>query len=238
MHRKPRAAATAAVLSVAAVITAILVIAGGATAAPYSPVVSIRIEGAKKTLLTARPAKIPSSGSITKNGAPKGACPADSAAGVLNTATKGRWSGSFSTKYHDYLITQILGDTESGTKSYWEILVNNVAAQTGACEIKLRPGDRLVFAAVSLKGTGYPLAITAPAHATAGKAFTVKVVDYNAKGKAVPLAGAVVKDGHGSVKTNAKGIATVTDAKAGTLVLGANKTGYVRAAAVSVKVTS
>jgi hypothetical protein len=235
MHRTPKAAATAAV---AAIITAILVIAGGATAAPYSPVVSIRIEGARKTLLTARPAKIPSSGSVTKNGAPKGACPADSAAGVLNAATKGRWSGSFSTKYHDYLISQILGDTENGTKSYWEILVNNVAAETGACEIKLHPGDRLVFAAVSLKGTGYPLAITAPAKATAGKAFTVKVVDYDGKGKAVALAGAVVRDGHGSVKTNAKGIAKLTDAKAGTLALDASKTGYVRAAAVSVKVSS
>jgi len=236
MHRRPSISSTAAFVAGATALVAVLVVA--AVAAASAPKVTIRIEGGKRTLLATTTVQAPSSGSITKNGAPKGKCPADSAAGVLNAATKGNWSGSWSSKYGDYLITKILGDTESGKTSYWEILVNNVAAETGVCEIKLRPGDRLLFAVVSVKATGYPLAITAPAHAKPGKPFNVKVVDYNGKGHAVALAGAVVKDGHASVKTNAKGIAKLTDAKAGKLILGASKTGYVRAATVTVKITS
>jgi hypothetical protein len=236
MHRRPSISSTAAFVAGATALVAVLVVA--AVAAASAPKVTIRIEGGKRTLLATTTVQAPSSGSITKNGAPKGKCPADSAAGVLNAATKGNWSGSWSSKYGDYLITKILGDTESGTKSYWEILVDNVAASTGACEIKLHPGDRLLFAAVPLTGTGYPLVTKAPAKAKAGKPLSVKVDYYNGKGAAKPLAGATVKGAGASSTTNAKGIARLTDAHAGTITVKASKTGYIRAGAVTVKVTS
>ena len=236
MHRRPSISSTAAFVAGATALVAVLVVA--AVAAASAPKVTIRIEGGKRTLLATTTVQAPSSGSITKNGAPKGKCPADSAAGVLNVATKGNWSGSWSSKYGDYLITKILGDTESGTKSYWEILVDNVAASTGACEIKLHPGDRLLFAAVPLTGTGYPLVTKAPAKAKAGKPLSVKVDYYNGKGAAKPLAGATVKGAGASSTTNAKGIARLTDAHAGTITVKASKTGYIRAGAVTVKVTS
>ena len=210
-----------------------------APAAASGPKVAIRIEGAKRTLLARTTVRAPAAGWITKDGAPKGKCPADSAAGALNVATHRAWSGSWSTTYDDYLITRILSDTESGTKAYWEILVNNKAASTGACEIKLHTGERLLFAAMPLSGTGYPLVVKAPRTATAGASLKVTVDYVNGSGAAVPLAGATVRTGGGATtKTNAKGIATLRPKHAGKLTLGAQKAGYVRAAARTVNVRS
>ncbi len=201
--------------------------------------VSIRIEGSKRTLLAKTTVRAPAKGWITKDGAPKGKCPADSAAGALNVATHGAWSGSWEGKYDDYFITKILGETENGAKAYWEIFVNNVAASTGACEIKLHTGDRLLFAAVSAsKKHEYPLVIKAPKTATVGAPLRV-IVDYvNGKGKAQPLAHATVTAGKATATTDAKGVARLSPKHAGTLTLGAHKRGYVRAAVRTVKVKS
>lgn len=199
----------------------------------------IRIEGAKRTLLASTSVRVPASGWLTKYGAPKGQCPADSAAGALNIATHGHWRGSWSRKYHDYLITKILGDTESGARAYWEILINNVAASTGACAIKLHTGERLLFAAMALTGTGYPLVIKAPGSASAGAPLRVAIDYINGHGVAVRLAGAtVVTSGGATTKTNRKGIATLKPRHRGELRLRAHKTGYIRAAVRTVKVSS
>ena len=224
---------------IAAFVVATGVLAACAAVAAASgggPTVTVRVEGGTRTLLPARTVRVPGSGFITKYGAPQGQCPANSGAGALNVATRGRWAGSFSSSFSDYLVTKILGKTASGKTAYWEVLVNNVAAQTGACGIKLHPGDRLLFAAVSLKSKGYALTATAPKSAIAGKSFAVKVVFDNAKGVTHPLAGATVTGGGSKVTTNAKGIAKVKAAHAGTVALVAAKTGYVRADPVTVKI--
>jgi hypothetical protein len=224
------------VATVVAVLGLSALSAAGAAAA--GPNVVVRIEGAKRTLLANTTVQAPGSGSITEDGAPAGKCPADSAAGVLNVATKGSWSGSWSSKYDGYLITKILGDTESGTTSYWEILVNDVAASTGACEIKLDAGAQVLFAAVPASGKGYPLVIKAPATATAGSSLKIRVDAINGKGMALPLAGATISAAGETVATNAQGIAVLAVKNAGTLTLDASDTGYVRAATVGVKVAS
>jgi hypothetical protein len=208
-------------------------------AAVSRPNVTIRIEGAKRTLMPRTTVRAPGRGWVTKDGAPKGKCPADSAAGVLNLATHGSWSGSWSSKYDDYLITKILGDTESGAKSYWEILVNNVPASTGACQIKLRAGKRLLFAAMPFTGTGEPLIIKAPRTASAGAPLKVAVDYVTAKGAAKPLAGATVRTSRGAhATTNRNGIVTMRPRHRGNLTLRAHKAGYIRAAARTVKVGS
>jgi hypothetical protein len=84
-------------------------------------------------------------GSITKGGAPRGKCPGNSAAGALDVATHGRWTAKYYSKYNDVFIKSILGAKPPSKKYFWEILVNGKPASTGACEIKLRPGLRLVF---------------------------------------------------------------------------------------------
>lgn len=211
--------------------------ASGPEAGASGPKVSVRIEGAKRTLLPSTTVRAPSSGWITKDGAPKGNCPADSAAGALNVATHGAWSGSWSKKYDNYLITKILGDTESDKKAYWEILVNNVAANAGACGIKLHTGERLLFGAMPDTGTGYSLVIKTPRTATAGKPLTVTVDYIDGKGAAKRLAGVIVRtSGGATATTNSKGIVTLRPKYPGELTLHARKADYIRAAARTVKV--
>ncbi len=216
-----------------------IVAVAAAPAAGSGPKVTIRIEGAKRTLLATKTVQVPTSGSVTKDGAPSGACPADSAAGVLNAATKGSWSGSWEgASYSDYFVTQILGDTESGSKSFFEFLVNDIPAATGPCEVKLKAGDQLLFGAIPLRGKGYPLLIKAPKSAHKGASLKVTVDYFNGKGKAAALAGATVSGVGVKATTNAKGIATLEPKHTGKLTLGASKTGDIRAATVVVRVGS
>jgi hypothetical protein len=202
--------------------------APAAVAGASLPKVTVRIEGKAQTLLAATTVQT-RSGSITKGGAPTGACPASSAQGALNVATKGNWSGSWSTTYKEYFVTKILGDKESGTKDYWEIFVDNVAASAGACDIQLHSGEQLLFAVVPVTGpTIYPLGVEIPSVIVVGRPFDVRVVYYNARGKARPLAGAKVAVGSHSGPTNSRGEISLTGSHTGTFTLQASAKGYIR----------
>jgi hypothetical protein len=200
--------------------------------------VTLRIEGLNRTLLTPTDVKT-HSGSLTRFGAPSGKCPDASAAGVLDAATHHNWKAKYESSFNDYEITSILGETHAfSSKDFWEIFVNNVAAQTGACEIKLRPGDQVLFAAVPDKGTEYSLVLTAPHTATVGHAFTVKVVYFVKQFVSHPLAGARVEgNGVGAVTTNSRGEARMHSLKSGRLILHATHADYIRSGPVSVSVS-
>ncbi len=113
-------------------------------AAVAGPRVTITVRGRQGTLLATRPVR-GRSGWITRGGAPKGKCPADSVQGALNVATRGHWKGTWYASYHEYYITSILGDSETTKKAYWGLYVNGKLASKGACDIPLRAGDRLLF---------------------------------------------------------------------------------------------
>jgi hypothetical protein len=198
--------------------------------------VSVRIEGATKTLQAARTVTTPS-GSITKFGAPAGVCPGASAAGALNAATNGRWKAKFYSSFNDYLIGSVLGETPNTKTGYWGIWVNNRYATTGACEIKLEPADQLLFAVDSVKKHEHPLGIIAPAKTKAGKPFTLKVVSYSDKGKATPLAGAHVRGGGLNLVSGKRGTVPVTAGAAIKLTYTATDPGYIRSAATTVRIT-
>jgi hypothetical protein len=198
--------------------------------------VSVRIEGATKTLQAARTVTTPS-GSITKFGAPAGVCPGASAAGALNAATNGRWKAKFYSSFNDYLIGSVLGETPNTKTGYWGIWVNNRYATIGACEIKLKPADHLLFAVDSVKKHEHPLGIIAPAKTKAGRPFTLKVVSYSDKGKATPLAGAHVRGGGLNLVSGKRGTVPVTAGAATKLTYTANDPGFIRSAATTVKVT-
>jgi hypothetical protein len=198
--------------------------------------VSVRIEGATKTLQAARTVTTPS-GSITKFGAPAGVCPGASAAGALNAATNGRWKAKFYSSFNDYLIGSVLGETPNTKTGYWGIWVNNRYATIGACEIKLKPADQLLFAVDSVKKHEHPLGIIAPAKTKAGRPFTLKVVSYSDKGKATPLAGAHVRGGGLNLVSGKRGTVPVTAGAATKLTYTATDPGYIRSAATTVKVT-
>jgi hypothetical protein len=223
--------------SILALGGASLAVAVVPTAALAAPKVSVRIEGAAHTLQAARTVQTPPSGSITKFGAPVGACPGASALGALNAATHGRWKGKFYSSFNDYLISSVLGETPNVKTGYWGIWVDNRYATTGACEIKLKASDEVLFAVDSVKKHEHPLGIIAPAKATAGKPFTLKVVSYSDKGKATSLAGAHVRGGGLNVVSDKHGIVPVTDGAAAKLIFTATDKGYIRSAATTVKVT-
>ena len=130
-----------------------------------------------------------------------GSCAGDTAAGPFNLATKGKWSGTWSSSYSDFDVTKILGETDnySTTKTYWSLYVNNVLASTGICGVKLKAGEQILWAAVGNTETpGLPLGITI-------SGTTAKVVYYTAKGKAKPLVGATVASGTSKLTTSAAG---------------------------------
>jgi hypothetical protein len=223
-----------------------LACAPSAQAAGGTPV-TVRVEGKSRTLVAAKVVHV-KSGWLTRYGAPTGACSTASAAGALDVATHHRWGGSFKSSFGDYEILSILGEKTDFVTRYWEMFVGHVMAPLGACNTKAHRGEQLMFVDVPLSDSAvYPLAILgAPRHATAGHAFTVKVVYYDLKGKAHALAGAVVSArGLAGVTTDAHGKATITPAKAGRLDLNARHAdtttgkqtfGYVRAASVRVSV--
>jgi hypothetical protein len=203
---------------------ALFAVAPTAVAGSTLPKVSVRVEGTAKTLLPATVVQ-PVPGLVKKGGH---SCSADSGAGAFNLATKGKWSGTWSSSLKDFEVLKILGDTENyaKTKSYWEVLVNDVPASTGLCGLKLKAGERILLAAIGAKESpALPLGVTV-------RGTTARVVYYTAKGKPVALAGATVKSGTSRVKTNAAGKATLPAYSKPTTVT-ATKTGYIRAEATA-----
>lgn len=217
--------------------TLVLVLAPSTALAAAGTTVTVRVEGKTRTLLA--PATVQThTGSITKGGAPSGACSATHAAGALDTATHHSWSGKFFSSFSDYEISTILGDTESGKSYYWGIWIDDRFASLGACGLTLHRGDRLLFAVDSVAHHEHPLAVIAPRTARAGHAFSVKVESFSDAGIGKPLAGARVNVAGTSTVTNSHGTARFVDSHAGTLVLHADRAGYIRAAPVSVRVTA
>jgi len=227
MHRKLLIALCGAVLALAALFAS-----GGFAAAAGTSVV-VRVEGLKKTLLA--PKRVKTTGpAVSKDGH---SCSGSSGAGALNRGTHGHWSGKWFSGLGIEVYT-ILGETNeySTTHSYWEVFVNNVAS-LGVCSITLHKGDQLLLAAVPDTGTEYPLGESAPKTVKVGHMLKVKVVGYGASGKAKPLAGATVKLGSKTVKTNSHGVASLKPTKAGKLIVQASDKGWIRAAPLSVRVT-
>jgi hypothetical protein len=211
-------------------VAAAVVLASTAPALGAGSGVTVRVEGLKHTLLPATVAHT-ERGSITKGGTPQGVCPGSSAAGYFDSATHHRWSGTYSSGL-GVEVTNVLGETHkfSAKGFYWGIWVNDKFASTGLCDLKLKPGDQLLLAPAPGSGTTYPLILTAPAKATAGRSFSVKASYFKStKGKAKALKGVKVTDAAGV--TSSKGSATVTVSKPGKITLVATLKGYIRAEA-------
>ncbi len=225
-------------IALCAATAAVVVVSSSAVAlAAAGTSVTVRIEGAKKTLLAASAVRT-HAGWITTGGTPKGSCPETSAAGALDVATHHKWGGTYSASVGGLEILSILGERHTfSSPYYWEIFVNNRAASVGACEQALHRGDKLLYAAVSQKTIEYPTAIRAPRHATVNHPFTVKVVWFTASGIAKPLKGAQVTVRGQTVTTTSRGTVQVKSATPGALIIRADSRNYIRAAPVRVQVS-
>jgi hypothetical protein len=97
---------------------------------------------------------------------------------------------------------------KAGSESSWYLKVDHKAASVGGDQVKLRPGDEVLWDLASSYPYPEELALSAPAKATAGRPFTVRAWSYDEKGKRTPAAG--VKVTGASMPTGADGKATVT----------------------------
>ena len=223
MHRRKMSLSGTALAAASLALSAV----PPALAGSGAPKVTVRVEGAAKTLVPATVVQ-PSGGVVTKDGH---ACSAQSGAGAFDKATKGNWTGTYSSSLSDFQVTKILGDTESYTitKSYWELFVDNVPASSGICGIKpLHPGEQILVAAVPATGTVHPIGISAPSTARVGRPLIVEVVAYDAKGRARPLAGATVAVGARTGHTGRAGTIKLIPSKQGRYTIAVAKKGFIR----------
>jgi hypothetical protein len=132
--------AAGAALAVLAVLPVSLAVAGTSVT---GPTVTVSIKTTTKTLLSPTP-EHGEKGPITKGGTPRGKCPGQTAAGALDVATHGRWTGKYYASVGGIFITSILGVKPKGS-DFWELVVNGKVSSKGACGVTLRRGERLLF---------------------------------------------------------------------------------------------
>jgi hypothetical protein len=182
--------------------------------------VTVEVEGLSETKLPPTQVTTTTAPVVKNNseGNPEGSCSGTSAIGALQLASAGNWSGPWSSKYNQYEIYSIEGEThlfEESSKAnyYWSFWLNDQEASTGACEAQLESGDRVLFFPAcygeACPTSPTPLGIEAPATANVGEAVTVTVKQYNAKGEATPAVGATVSGGGVNATTDSQGHATL-----------------------------
>ncbi|HET6868006.1 MAG TPA: DUF4430 domain-containing protein [Solirubrobacteraceae bacterium] len=120
-----------------------LTVSGAALAAGSGPAVSVQVKTLNKTLLHATGVH-GEKGSITKGNTPKGKCPGASAAGALDAATHGKWTGKYFASVSGIFVTSILG-VKPPSHDFWELVVNGKPASKGICAVKLHAGEKLLF---------------------------------------------------------------------------------------------
>ena len=114
-----------------------------ALAAGSGPAVTVQIKSPSKTLL--KPTSVHGEkGWITKGKTPRGKCPGSSAAGALDAATHGKWTGKYFASVSGIFVTSILGVKPTGS-GFWELVINGKPASKGICAVKLHAGERVLF---------------------------------------------------------------------------------------------
>lgn len=185
-------------------------LAHGAT--PGRPAqVTVRVEGPTRTLASATVTT--SRRAVIKDGNPAHSCTGTSAAGALEQATGGNWSGTWFDGL-GYAIDEIAGvRAPADFSAYWMLWVNGRPSMTGICDTELQAGDEvLTFLCRSnadFSGcTNLPLALRAVR--VRGAVATVEVVRLIGDGTSKPAVGATVSGGEHPVRTGADGRARVT----------------------------
>jgi hypothetical protein len=223
--------ATCLALSLAALVLAPPAVAAGPAT------VTVRVEGLSETKLP--PTQLTTTTTpVVKDGNPAHACPGTSAAGALELATGGNWSGPWSTSFGEYEIFSIEGEShpfEPGAPAnyFWSFWLDEKESQVGACGAELQPGDRVLFfpscfGAACPPNPALPLGIEAPASANVGEPVSVTVRKYSAAGEGTPASGATVTGGVTAVSTDAGGHAAVTFSSPGVVALRASAPEAVR----------
>ena len=197
-----------------AALLMLAVLAASASAAT----VTIRVEGATKTLLPATKVTIPDGGQIL--GAEAG-CEWNEQAGALEGGVGDQWD-------RDSYVESILGEAYTPSDTIGWFGWTNGKYGNGACDSPIADGDEILFNASRFDTADYnpddvPLYLRdVPTRAEKGRPFTVLVEKsqptsntsppyYDAfSGERVPAEGVVVQIGSAVAKTGADGRATIT----------------------------
>ena len=113
------------------------------SASTAGPAVIVQIQTKTKTLLHSTTVR-GKTGWITKGGTPSGKCSGTSAAGALDSATHGRWTGTYYASVGAIFVSSILHVKPTGSH-YWGVYVNGKFSNSGICAIKLHKGEHLLF---------------------------------------------------------------------------------------------
>jgi hypothetical protein len=189
-----------------------------------STAITVRVEGPKRTLVPATSVVL-SDGTIVKDGIATDSCSGTSAAGALELAARGDWSGTWSASFSAYFLTTIDGLAFPSTGAeYWAFWVNDAPSSEGICSYDPKPGDSLLFFPDCFGKTcprnGGVLGVKAPAVAIVGRPFSVSVTAYSdAKGTPSRAVGATVSGGGAQAKTAANGTAKLSFTQAGRFTL-------------------
>ena len=189
--------------------------------------VTVRVEGATETKLP--PTLVTTTNTpVVNDGNSEHRCDGTSALGALQLATGGNWKGPWSEKEEQYFIEEIEGEGEtvgsSNSKYYWSFWLNDTYEETGACDVQLETGDRVLFLPICYENCPSgaeptPLEIEAPGSTNVGEQVAVTIRQYNAKGEASPAAGANVEGASAVANTDSQGHATLTFSSAGSYTL-------------------
>ena len=205
-----------------------LLVPSSVVAADAPATVTVRVEGLSETKVP--PTLVTTTTTpVVKDGSEADSCPGTSAAGALQLATAGSWSGQWFGSEVGYSVETIGGesylfDSGSNANYFWSFWVNNVfQTEHGVCGVEMNPGDQVLLF-VECEGSECPpnptpLEIEAPATANVGEATTVTVKQYNAKGEASPAVGANIIGGDAGASTDSQGHATLKFFGAGTYTL-------------------
>ena len=210
----------------------------GALAAPAYAVgpadVNVRVEGATTTLVP-RTAVRTDTTTINKDGMAAHTCSGTGAAGALEKATGGDWSGPWFDGL-GYSVQTIKGESHVfPAPEYFALWINYKSATEGVCgtTTELQQGDDVLFFVdrcvsdpVTFLCTNppvLPLRLSTPRTVTLGATFGVNVVEYAANGTPSPVDGATITGGDAPATTNAAGNANVTVTAAGPFSLRATK---------------
>lgn len=225
-------------LGLAAVILAFA--ATPALAAP-SPV-TLRVEGASDTLI-ARTALTTTTATVNKDGVAGHDCTGTSAAGALEQASGGDWTGTWSSGL-GYSVNAVRGETHTfGSGQFWGFFVNDALASSGICGVELQTGDNVLLAPISETATSFGvLGVSGfPATAPLGQPITVKVTrttsDFTGTVTRDAVAGATVSGGGASAVTGADGTAQIVLGTRGPTSLRASDSGDIRSASEPVCIT-
>jgi hypothetical protein len=195
-------------LAVVGASLVLLLLATAALAAAQATV-TVRVEGAAATVLP--PTSVTTTTApVVKEGH---SCSGTSAAGALNLAVSGNWSGSWF-EPGGFFVETIGSESLVGSPfAYWSFWLDNKAAITGICEAELQPGDSILFFPECFgecPEPPSPLAIEAPAAAEVGEPLSVTVSAYaNLTGAKSAANGATVAYEGGQATTDASGHATL-----------------------------